>query len=89
VCPADHAVPPKRRHVFVDDCQTAVAQHSAYLVQHEASILRVMQHIAKQHCIETLIPHGKVAAVVRQVIDMRGGAAADVETDDSGSQNAL
>src|SRR5689334_14601476 len=41
-----------------------------------------MQHVAKQHRIETLIAHGKMPAVVSQILDLRSGAVADVETHD-------
>ena len=38
-----------------------------------------MQHVAKQHGVETLIAHGKMPAVVREILDVRGGTLADVE----------
>src|SRR5690242_16134412 len=40
-----------------------------------------MQHVTKQHGIETLIAHRKMPAVVRQILDLRRSAVADVETD--------
>jgi hypothetical protein len=89
VRPADHAVPPKRRHVFVNDREPSVSQHTAHLVQHESRILRVMQNITKQHRIETLVLYWKVTAIVRQIIDARGGGATDVETDDRRAEHAF
>src|SRR5687767_9996138 len=54
VCPTHRAVPPYRWNVFIYDRKAAFSQHSAHLVEHEARVLRVMQHIAKQDSIETL-----------------------------------
>jgi len=48
-----------------------------------------MQHIAKQDRIETLVSHRKVAAIVWQVIDVSGGAGADVQANHGRSQDAL
>ncbi len=89
VRPANSAVPPDRRYVFVNDREAAFSQHSAYFVQHESRILRVMQHIAKQHRVKALISDREVAAVVRKIIDACGGAVADVQSNDSRSQQAL
>ena len=89
VCPADHAVPPDRRYVFVDDCQAAFSEHSAHLVEHEPWILRVMQHVAEQHGVETLVFDGKVPAIVRKIIDASRGAGADVQSNHGRSEDAL
>lgn len=48
-----------------------------------------MQHVAKQHRIEALIAHGKMPAIVRQVVDASGCVSADVETDYSRTEHAL
>ena len=81
VHPADKPVPPECRHVFVNDREPAFAQDSAYFIQHQPRVMRVMQHVAKQHGVEALVAHRKVAAVVGQVIDARGCAVPDVESD--------
>jgi hypothetical protein len=87
VRPADHAVPPERRHVFVNDRDAAVSQHTIHLVQHEPRIVRVMQDITEQHGIKTLVLDGKMPAIVRQIIDARGGAASDVQADHGGAEH--
>ena len=51
--------------------ETAVSQNTAHLVQHQTRILRVMQHITKQHGVETLILDWEVTAIVRKIIDPR------------------
>ena len=81
VCPAHHAIPPEHRYILIDDRKTALAQDAAHFVQYESRILRVVQHVAKQHCIEALISDGKVPAVVWQIIDAGGGGVADVQSD--------
>src|ERR1041384_2236051 len=80
VSPADHAVPPKCRHVFVNDREASVSQHPAHLVQHEPRILRVMQHITQQYRIKALVLNRKMPSVVRKIIDASGSAAADIQT---------
>jgi len=52
VNPADAPVPKTQWYVFVNDSETAIAQHAAHFLQHEANILRVMQNITEQHCVE-------------------------------------
>ena len=47
-----------------------------------------MQHVTKQHGVETLIAHGKMAAVIREELDSRCRAVADVEPDDRPSQQS-
>jgi hypothetical protein len=89
VCPTDNAVPPERRDVFVNDRHATFTQHSIHLIKHEARIVRVMQHVAKQHGVEALIFHGKVTAIVGYVIDARRSAIGDVEAHDSSVQHAL
>ena len=89
VCPADHAVPPKCRHVFVNDCEASVSQYTADFVQHEPWILRVMQHITKQHRIESLVLDRKMPAVVRKILDTRISAPADVKTNHVCAEHAL
>ena len=89
VRPADHAIPPDHRYVFVNNRETTLTQHAAYFIQHEPWILRVMQHVAKQHGVEALIFYGKVEAVVRQVINARRGVAADVKSDYRSSEQTL
>jgi len=81
VYPAHDTVPPECRHVFVNDREPAFAQDSAYFIQHQPRIVRVMQHVTKQHGVEALVTHRKVAAVVGQVIDARRRVVADVESD--------
>ena len=88
VCPAHHAVPPEHGNVFVDDRDPTFAQHAAYFVQYEPRVLCVMQDITEQDSIEALISDRKMPAVVWQVVDARGGAVADVETNDSRTEHA-
>jgi hypothetical protein len=40
-----------------------------------------MEHVTKQHRVETLIAHGKMPAIVRQILNVRGRAVADVDPD--------
>ena len=89
MCPADHAVPPECRHVFVNDREASVSQHTAYFIQHQPRILRVMQHITEQYGIKTLVLDREMPPVVWKIIDARGGAAGDVETNDSRAEHAL
>jgi hypothetical protein len=89
VCPTDRTVPPDCRYVFVDDSETTISQHSTHFVQHQARILRMMQHITKQHCIEALISDGKMPAVVGKVIDASRGAVADIQSNHSRSEHTL
>src|ERR1044072_301200 len=89
VCPTDHTVPPDRRYVFVDDCYTAVSQHSTYLVEYQPCVLGMMQNVAQQDRIEALVFDGKVPAVVGQVIDASGGVVADVQSDHCSTEHAL
>src|SRR5215213_2925045 len=86
MCPTDEPIPPKRRNVFVNDRQPSVTQDPAHFVQHEARIMRVMQHVTKEHCVETLIANREVPAVVGKIVDSSSGAGADIESDDSRSE---
>ena len=88
VSPADRAVPPECRHVFVNDREASVAQHTAHLIQHEPRILRVMQHITEQYRIETLVLDRKVPAIVRQIINASGGVAGDVQANHGRAEHA-
>jgi hypothetical protein len=65
VRPAHNAIPPERRDVFVNDCESSFAQHAAHFIQHESRVLRVMQHVTEQHRVEALIAHRKMPAIVR------------------------
>lgn len=88
VCPAHYAIPPEQRNIFVDDREAALAQHAVHFVKHESRILRVVQYVAKQNCIEGLISNGKVPAVVWQISDTRGSAVADVQSDYGRAEHA-
>jgi hypothetical protein len=87
--PANNAVPPKQRHVFVNNRQPAFTQYSVHFIQHELWILCMMQHIAKQNGVEPLIPDGEATPVVGKVIDASGSAAADIQADDRCAEDAL
>jgi hypothetical protein len=89
VCPTDHAVPPDRWDVFVDDREAAVAQHAADFVEDEPRILGVMQNIAKQHRIEAVIFDREVPAVVRKVVDASSGAVCDIQSNHRAAEHAL
>lgn len=90
MCPTDHAVPPACWHVFVNNCEPSLSQHTAHFIQHESRILRVMQDITQQHGIEALVPDRKMPSVVRQVIDPSGGGVAShIQPDDSCPEHAL
>src|ERR1044072_6446042 len=89
VCPTHHTVPPDRRYVFVDDCDTAVSQHSAYLVEYQPGVLGMMQNVAEQDRSEALVFDGKVPAVVGKVIDARGGGVADIQSDHCSTEHDL
>ena len=89
VCPTDYAVPPACWHVFVNNCEPSLSQHTAHFIQHESRILRVMQHITQQHCIEALVPDRKMPSVVRQVVDPSGGVTSHIQPDDSCPEHAL
>src|ERR1051326_9451656 len=69
VTPAKYAVPPENRYVFVDDCESSLSQHPAHFIQDQPRILRVMQHVTKQHRVEALVHNRKGPAIVRQVVD--------------------
>ena len=81
MCPTDNTVPPEQGYIFIDDRHTAFTQHSIHLVKHEPRIVRVMQHVAKQHGVEALISDRKMAAIVAHVIDACRSAIGDVEAD--------
>ena len=89
VCPTDYAVPPNRRNIFVDDRAPTIAQHAVHFIQNEPRILGVMKDITKQDGIERLVLNRKMAAVVWKVIDARGSAVANVQTDHGGSKHSL
>jgi hypothetical protein len=38
----------------------------------------MMQNITKQHCVEAVVSHGEMTAIVRKVIDAGGSAGTDV-----------
>ena len=88
--PADRTVPPDRWHVFVNDCHATVSQNATDFIQHQSRILRVMQYVTKQHGVETVVPDGKMTAIVRKIIDpCCRGVSADVETNHSLAEHAL
>jgi hypothetical protein len=89
VCPADDAIPPECRHIFVDNRESSLPQHPAHFVQHELRILRVVQHIAEQYCIKALILHRKMTAIVRQVVDASIGVAPHIQPNYSRAEHAL
>ena len=89
VRPANHAVPPKCRHVFVNDREASVSQHPAHFIHHKPRFLGVMQHITEQYGIKTLVLDRKMPPIVRKIIDARGSAAADVETNHCRAEHAL
>ena len=86
VRPADHAIPPDRRYIFVDNRESTVTQHAADFIQHESRILRVMQHVAEQHRVKAFVFHWKMAAIIRKIIDPGGGLFADVQAHHRHSQ---
>ena len=88
VCPAHHAIPPEQRNIFVNDREALLAQHAVHFVKHESRILRVVQYVAKQNRIEALISNGKVPAVVWQIVDARGSAVADVQSNYGRAEHA-
>jgi hypothetical protein len=89
VRPADHAVPPDRRYVFINNRETAVTQHPTDFIQHESRILRVMQYVTEQHRVKSLISNGKMAAIVRKVFDPSGGIVAYVQPNYRRAEQAL
>jgi len=89
VCPADEAVPPDQRYVFVNYREAAVSQDAAHFVQHEPRILSVVQNITEQYRIEALVSDREMASVVRNVIDAGRGAASEIEPNHSCAKHAL
>jgi len=89
VCPTDHAVPPNRWDIFIDDGESAVAQHAAYFIQNEACVLCVMENVTEQDGVKALISNRKMAAIIGKVIDASGGAVADVQPDHPCAEHAL
>ena len=89
VRPANHAVPPDGRNVFINNRQSTIAQHTTDFVQHESWVLRVMQHVTEQYGIEALIFDRKMTAIVRKIFDARGGVGADVQPNDGRTQQTL
>ena len=89
VCPANDAVPPDRRYIFVNNGESAVTQNAADFIQHEPRILCVMQHVAEQYGVKALILYGKMAAIVRKVIDPSGSVFADVQSNHRRAQQSL
>jgi len=89
VCPADDAVPPECRHVFVDNREPSFSERPAHFIQNESRIVGVVQHIAEQHRIEALILHGKMTAIVRQVVDASIGVAAYIQSNYISAEHAL
>jgi hypothetical protein len=89
VCPTNSAVPPDRRDIFVNDRESAIAQHAAYLIQDEPRILCVMENITEQYSVEALIPDRKVAAIIGEVINPSSGAVSNVQTDYGCAEHAL
>ena len=89
VRPADHAVPPDPRYIFVDNREAAIAQHATNFIQHESRILRVMQHLAEQHRVKALVSHREMTAIVRKIVDPSGGVVAYVQPNHRRAQQAL
>src|SRR6185295_19152094 len=89
VRPANHAVPPDSRNVFINNRQPTIAQHTTDFIQHESRILRVMQHVTEQHGIKAFIFYRKVPAVVGKVFDSRGGEVSHVQPNYSRTEQAL
>jgi|ERR1041385_2931003 hypothetical protein len=89
VRPAHDAIPPQCRYVFVNNCEPTFAQHTAYFIQDQPRILRVMQHVTEQHRVEALVPHWKMSSVVRQVVDPCGGVTTDVQSHHRRPQHSL
>ena len=88
--PTNHAVPPDGRHIFINNCYATVAQDTTHLIQHESRIVGVIQHVKEQHSVDALIFDGKLAAIVRKIIDTSGGdVAPDVQPNDRRTQQAL
>jgi len=89
VRPAHHAIPPKRRHVFVNYCESAFAQHATDFIQHELRIVGVMQHVTKQDRIKALIAHRKMPPIVREIVNASRGNVAHVNSHDGRTEHAL
>src|SRR5215204_4999907 len=89
VRPADRPVPPDRGYVFVNDRQTAISQHATDFIQHETRILRMMQHITKQHRIEAVVSHREMTTIIRKIINPSICIRADVQANYRRSEHAL
>src|ERR1043166_153539 len=89
VTPAKYAVPPEYRYVFVDDCESSLSQHPAHFIQDQPRILRVMQHVTKQHRVEALVHNRKVPAIVRQVVNASRCIATYIQSHYSRAEHAL
>ena len=72
--PAQHAIQPATRNVFVHQDKTTTPQNAPHLTHEQAEVLRMMQYVTEQDRIEALVRDRKVLAVVTQVFDRRGGA---------------
>ncbi|HJZ81468.1 MAG TPA: hypothetical protein VKD91_14025 [Pyrinomonadaceae bacterium] len=77
--PADRPVPPGSRYVFINKRDSASAQHPSHLVQDDANVCRMMQHVAEQHCVERAVIGRKHCAVVAAVIDRGVGRLHDID----------
>jgi hypothetical protein len=89
VSPTDSSIPPYRRYVFVNDRDASCSQHATHFVQDQACVVCVMQYITKQYGVETLIPDGKMAAIVRKEIDASCSIFGNVQSDDGFTEHAL
>jgi hypothetical protein len=52
VGPADQSIPKGCRDVFVNYCLTTSTKRTAQFAEHHADVLRMMQHVTHQHCVE-------------------------------------
>lgn len=82
VGPADESIPKGCRDVFVNDCLTALAQHTAQFAEHPADVLRMMQYVTHQHRVEGMSAYGKPGSAVTTIIDGRIGSVLQIDSDD-------
>ena len=64
MCPQRNAVPPCLRNVLVDYDDPVLSQDAADLVQNNADVLRMVEHVTQQDGVERAVIRRDALAVV-------------------------
>lgn len=82
----NNSIPLTSRNIFVNDDQSSVTQGAAHLREECTEFLRVMEDIAKQDCIDSVILNREGCAIKLAVVYLRFSCSWEIYSRNAASQ---